>query len=42
VVPTYGLVPAAAGFVGSAHLVIGYATLGALLARRPELVLGDR
>jgi hypothetical protein len=34
--------PAAAGFVGGVHLLVGYATLGALLARRPDLVLGDR
>jgi hypothetical protein len=42
VVPTYGMFPAAAGFVGGTHLLVGYATLGALLARRPHLVLGDR
>jgi hypothetical protein len=42
VIPTYALAPAAAGFVGGAHLVVGYATLGALLARRPELVLDGR
>ena len=41
-VPTYGLLPGAAGFVGAGHLVIGYATLGVLLARRPHLVLEGR
>jgi hypothetical protein len=33
------LFPALDHVVGSAHLVVGYATLGLVLARRPELVL---
>jgi hypothetical protein len=40
-IPAYGIVPAAAGFVGAGHLMIGYATLGVLLARRPHLVLEE-
>jgi hypothetical protein len=41
VVPTVGLAPATTGYVGAAHAIIGYATLGALLARRPHLVLDE-
>ncbi|MGY1821758.1 hypothetical protein [Geodermatophilus sp. SYSU D00079] len=37
VVPLNVIVPAAAGFAGAAHLLVGYALLGVILARRPEL-----
>jgi hypothetical protein len=36
-VPASFLVPALAQYVGGAHLLIGYVTLGVILARRPEL-----
>ncbi|MDX6744806.1 hypothetical protein [Actinocorallia sp. A-T 12471] len=36
-VPAYGMFgPAIAGWVGGVHLVVGYATLGVLMALRPE------
>ncbi|WP_167759035.1 hypothetical protein [Blastococcus sp. TF02A-35] len=36
-VPTAFLLPAAAQYVGAAHLLIGYVALGVILAARPEL-----
>lgn len=36
-VPASAIVPALAGYVGGGHLLIGYATLGLLLALRPRL-----
>lgn len=39
-VPAVGILGDPAGFVCGAHLVVGYATLGVLLAVRPHLTLG--
>jgi hypothetical protein len=36
-VPTYAIAPQIAQYVGGVHLVVGYATLGLLLAVRPGL-----
>ena len=36
-IPVAQLAPAAAPFTGAAHLVLGYAALGVVLMRRPEL-----
>jgi hypothetical protein len=36
-VPTAFLLPAAAQYVGAAHLLIGYVALGVILATRPQL-----
>lgn len=36
-VPTYFLLPAAAQYVGAAHLLVGYVVLGVILATRPHL-----
>ncbi|HYY12291.1 MAG TPA: hypothetical protein VE781_15245 [Kineosporiaceae bacterium] len=40
VVPVSGFAPSGTGVVGALHLLVGYVTLGVLLARRPALVLG--
>ncbi|MGY1633931.1 hypothetical protein ACI784_19695 [Geodermatophilus sp. SYSU D01186] len=37
VVPLNAIVPAAGGFAGAAHLLVGYVLLGVILAREPEL-----
>ncbi|MDP9431043.1 MAG: hypothetical protein M3Q47_20255 [Actinomycetota bacterium] len=37
VVPTAFLLPAVTQYVGAAHLLVGYVTLGVILALRPEL-----
>jgi hypothetical protein len=39
VVPTVGIAPAATGYIGGLHALVGYTMLGVLLARRPQLVL---
>ncbi len=35
-IPAHALVPDAAGLVAGAHLLVGYVTLGVLLAARPR------